>query len=105
AGAVALMRSRHPDLPGYEVTHRLTATAIDKGDPGRDKLYGYGDLNLVAAVTADVAPTASPTPWIKRSATPSAPAPASTTAAATGPDPADKRGPGWLIGAAIAGVL
>ncbi|MBO0868984.1 MAG: S8 family serine peptidase, partial [Micromonosporaceae bacterium] len=36
AGAVALVRSRFPNMPATEVIHRLTATAIDKGPPGRD---------------------------------------------------------------------
>jgi hypothetical protein len=52
-------------MPATEVVHRLTATAIDKGDPGRDDLYGYGIVNLVGALTADVPPSASP-----RSSTP-----------------------------------
>lgn len=54
AGAAALVRSRFPQLSAKEVVHRLTATAIDKGPPGRDDEYGYGELNLVAALTADV---------------------------------------------------
>ena len=56
AGAAALIRSRYPDLSAQEVIHRLTATATDKGPPGRDPEYGYGVLNLVAALTADVPP-------------------------------------------------
>lgn len=56
AGAAALIRSKFPDLPAQEVAHRLTATAIDKGPPGRDDEYGYGVIDLVAALTADVPP-------------------------------------------------
>ncbi len=56
AGAAALIRSKYPDLPAQEVAHRLTATAIDKGPPGRDDEYGYGVIDLVAALTADVPP-------------------------------------------------
>jgi subtilisin family serine protease len=56
AGAAALVRSRFPDLSAAEVVHRLTATATDKGAPGRDPEYGFGVLNLVAALTADVPP-------------------------------------------------
>jgi type VII secretion-associated serine protease mycosin len=65
AGAAALIRSRFPDLSATEVVHRLTATAIDKGAKGRDSEYGYGVLNLVGALTANVpplTPSASPTP-------------------------------------------
>ncbi|GIJ08801.1 hypothetical protein Van01_20150 [Micromonospora andamanensis] len=50
------MRAKFPYLPADEVVHRLTATAIDKGPPGRDDQYGYGVIDLVAALTADVPP-------------------------------------------------
>ncbi|MFF3866872.1 S8 family serine peptidase [Micromonospora sp. NPDC001898] len=56
AGAAALIRSKYPGLPAAEVAHRLTATAVDKGPPGRDDEYGYGVIDLVAALTADVPP-------------------------------------------------
>jgi type VII secretion-associated serine protease mycosin len=64
AGAAALVRARYPDLSAAEVVHRLTATADDKGLPGRDNEYGYGVVNLVRALTADVPPlptSAAPT--------------------------------------------
>ncbi|MEV4537343.1 S8 family serine peptidase [Asanoa sp. NPDC049518] len=73
SGAVALVRSRFPHLSAVEVIHRLTATATDKATPGRDEAYGYGVLNIVAALTADVPPL-SPS------------APATTTSAAAAPD-------------------
>nr|MDT0657955.1 type VII secretion-associated serine protease mycosin [Micromonospora sp. DSM 115978] len=56
SGAAALVRSRFPELSAEEVVHRLTYTAVDKGAPGRDDEYGYGVLDLVAALTADVPP-------------------------------------------------
>lgn len=63
AGAAALVRSKFPQLSAPEVIHRLTATAIDKGKPGRDDEYGYGIVDLVGALTKDVPPlTVSPTP-------------------------------------------
>jgi type VII secretion-associated serine protease mycosin len=63
AGAAALVRARFPNLSAAEVIHRLTATATDKGPKGRDDQYGYGIVNLVAALTADVPPLpASPSP-------------------------------------------
>jgi type VII secretion-associated serine protease mycosin len=64
AGAAALVRSRFPELSAEEVVHRLTATAIDKGPPGRDDEYGYGVLNIVGALTADVPPLASASPSV-----------------------------------------
>ncbi|MBE1488703.1 type VII secretion-associated serine protease mycosin [Plantactinospora soyae] len=59
AGAAALVRAKYPDLSATEVVHRLTATATDQGSPGRDPEYGYGVLNLVKALTADVKPAES----------------------------------------------
>jgi type VII secretion-associated serine protease mycosin len=59
AGVVALVRSKYPNLSATEVIHRLTATATDKGPPGRDPEYGYGIVNPVAALTADVPPIGS----------------------------------------------
>jgi type VII secretion-associated serine protease mycosin len=95
AGAVALIRSEFPDLSAAEVVHRLTATATDKGPKGRDDQYGYGVLNLVAALTADVPPLeASGAPT---SASPTAP----TTTAAAGPD---NRDGGGLNRVAVAGA-
>jgi type VII secretion-associated serine protease mycosin len=54
AGVVALIRARHPKLSATEVIHRLTATATDKGTPGRDDQYGYGIVNPYAALTATI---------------------------------------------------
>ncbi|GAA2561445.1 type VII secretion-associated serine protease mycosin [Winogradskya consettensis] len=54
SGAAALVRARFPELSAAEVVHRLTATAVDAGAPGRDDSYGYGRLDIVAALTADI---------------------------------------------------
>jgi subtilisin family serine protease len=69
AGAAALVRSRFPHLSAAEVVHRLEATATDKGPPGRDDEYGFGIVNLIGALTANVPPlspdadlTPSPSP-------------------------------------------
>jgi type VII secretion-associated serine protease mycosin len=100
AGAVALVRSKFPKLPATEVVHRLTATATDKGAPGRDPQYGYGALNLVSALTADVKPE-----------TPSA-APTTTQAQQPTAGPADtatatplRLSPAFFICIATVGVL
>ncbi len=83
AGAAALVRSRFPNLSAVEVIHRLTATAIDKGAPGRDDVYGYGLINIVAALTANIPPL-SPT-----GASPGAPAqPSGGVGATTSSSPA-----------------
>jgi type VII secretion-associated serine protease mycosin len=75
SGAAALVRSKFPDLSAPEVIHRLTATATDIGKPGRDNECGFGVLNVVKALTADVPPLGAAT---------TAPAP---TASATIPGP------------------
>jgi type VII secretion-associated serine protease mycosin len=80
SGAAALVRAKFPQLSAQDVIHRLTATATDIGAPGRDDECGYGVLNIVKALTADVPPlqpvgsagAASPTPT---SSTPQAAAP------------------------------
>jgi subtilisin family serine protease len=61
AGAVALVRSKFPQLKAADVVRRLTSTAIDKGSPGRDNEYGYGILNIVGALTAEATASSSPT--------------------------------------------
>jgi type VII secretion-associated serine protease mycosin len=59
SGAAALIRAKYPQLPAKDVIQRLISTADDAGPPGRDPDYGYGRLNLVKALTADVAPVAA----------------------------------------------
>lgn len=54
AGAVALIRAKFPQLKAPEVIRRLTATAVDKGSSGRDPSYGFGVLDIVGALTADL---------------------------------------------------
>lgn len=63
AGAVALVRAKYPDLDAPGVINRLTATSTDRGAPGRDPAYGFGVLDLMKALTADVThatPSAGP---------------------------------------------
>ncbi|MEV4511847.1 S8 family serine peptidase [Dactylosporangium sp. NPDC049525] len=61
AGVVALVRAKFPQLSAAEVIRRLTATATDRGKPGRDDEYGYGIVNPVAALTAELPAAASST--------------------------------------------
>ena len=78
SGAAALVRAKFPQLSAQEVIHRLTATATDNGAPGRDNKCGYGVLNIVKALTADVPPLeSSATPTTPPSQVPSTPAAAS----------------------------
>jgi subtilisin family serine protease len=94
AGVAALVRSKFPQLSAREVIHRMTATAIDKGKPGRDDEYGYGIVNPVGALTADVPP-------LTESPSPGSAAPPSIGAQ---PEPGNKGSSaalGWLIGAVL----
>ena len=108
AGAAALIRSQFPTLSATEVVHRLTATATDKGAPGRDDEYGYGLINIVAALTANVPPaTTSASPSAPTTTTP--PAAVTTTPAGSPPSAvaaaqSSSRAPIGVI-AAVAAVL
>lgn len=57
AGTAALIRSHYPDLSAAQVINRILLTARDAGDDGgeRDTIYGYGILDVAAAVNADIA--------------------------------------------------
>ncbi|WDH79689.1 S8 family serine peptidase [Microbacterium esteraromaticum] len=56
AGAVALVRAAHPDLDAANVINRIVKTAVPVPEMQRtpDPLYGYGLLDVHAAVTASV---------------------------------------------------
>jgi type VII secretion-associated serine protease mycosin len=90
AGVAALVRAKYPNLSAAEVVHRLTATATDKGPPGRDDQYGYGIVNPVAALTADVPPLQT---------SPTAPKATPTTAITAAPP---TRTPTLLVGVIVA---
>ncbi|MFY1598141.1 S8 family serine peptidase [Micromonospora sp. WMMD737] len=99
AGAAALIRSKYPYLPASEVAHRLTATAIDKGPPGRDDEYGHGVIDLVAALTADVPPMGF------GSATASVPAHTPSTTTAVAEPAGDGNGTATARGLVTLGVI
>ncbi|MGC9671128.1 type VII secretion-associated serine protease mycosin [Planosporangium sp. 12N6] len=103
AGAAALIRAKYPTLPATEVVHRLTATATDKGTPGRDPQYGYGVLNLVAALTADVKPAPTGGGSAPTDGQPS-PAAAGPTAEAEGSTPL-KLSPAFFVCLGVVGLL
>jgi subtilisin family serine protease len=53
-GTVALVRSRFPELDAANAINKVIETARDLGAPGRDSRYGYGEVDPVAALTANV---------------------------------------------------
>jgi type VII secretion-associated serine protease mycosin len=61
SGAVALIRSKFPSLKVPDVINRLIRTARDEGPAGRDPSYGFGELDLRKALTANV-PSVSTNP-------------------------------------------
>lgn len=54
SGALALIWSKYPKLDAANVVNRLLATAVDKGQAGRDDQFGNGLIDILAAVTAEV---------------------------------------------------
>ncbi|GAB4046685.1 S8 family peptidase [Catellatospora paridis] len=61
AGLAALVWSKYPQLTADEVLERMTRTAVDKGPAGRDRDYGFGLIDPVAALTAPAAAPSAPT--------------------------------------------
>ncbi len=105
SGAAALVRAKFPELSAREVIHRLTATATDIGMPGRDEQCGYGVLNIVKALTADVPPLdKNAEPGVTPGTTGANPGPGSSSAIAS--DSSDEPGK-WTFPALVivAGVL
>ncbi|HST73036.1 MAG TPA: S8 family serine peptidase [Kocuria rosea] len=54
AGAAALIQAKWPQMSAAQIANRLVSTARDTGAPGKDPLYGYGVLDVEAALTEDV---------------------------------------------------
>jgi subtilisin family serine protease len=60
SGLAALMLERNPALKPGEVRAILMKTARDLGAPGRDDLFGAGEADAFAAVSAVATPPAVP---------------------------------------------
>ncbi|MEU6074950.1 type VII secretion-associated serine protease mycosin [Micromonospora sp. NPDC047074] len=56
AATAALVRARYPEMSAGDVVNRLLATARDIGPSGRDDRFGYGMVDPVAALNAEVTP-------------------------------------------------
>jgi subtilisin family serine protease len=52
SGIAALLLERNPALKPSEVRAILTSTARDLGTPGKDEMFGYGQVDALAATTA-----------------------------------------------------
>ncbi len=56
SATAALVRSRFPNMSAADVVQRLISTAQDLGPAGRDEEFGFGLVDPVAALTAEVTP-------------------------------------------------
>lgn len=56
SGVVALVRAEYPGMDAANVINRLIRTSDDAGAPGHDTAYGFGIVDPVKALTAEVAP-------------------------------------------------
>jgi type VII secretion-associated serine protease mycosin len=119
SATAALIRARWPRMDSANVINRLISTADDLGTPGRDDLYGYGEVDPVAALTDADVPTVGGNPLLSGSdPVRTGPTPGDDAAGAGGPVPADSssavavaapapehRGAEWGLAAGGAAVL
>jgi membrane-anchored mycosin MYCP len=54
SGAAALIRSRHPSMPWYQVVQRIINTALPAGGSVPNDSYGYGILRIPGALNTAV---------------------------------------------------
>ncbi|QFT90677.1 Thermophilic serine proteinase precursor [Bacillus sp. THAF10] len=54
AGIASLLLAKNPDLTPYEIEYLLKSTAEDLGSKGYDTTFGYGLVNPLEALKADV---------------------------------------------------
>ncbi|MGN7357757.1 S8 family peptidase [Paenibacillus sp. SAF-054] len=52
AAMAALIRSRNPDLTNKQVMDIMRSSTVDLGPKGRDKYYGYGQIDILKALEA-----------------------------------------------------
>lgn len=79
SGLAALIRAKYPDLDAPNVINRIIRTSRDAGPSGRDPQYGFGVIDPMKALTANV-PSVTANPLLD-------------PAAATDPDPVRTGGP------------
>jgi type VII secretion-associated serine protease mycosin len=56
SGVAALVRAKHPDMAAKDVVNALVKTATDLAEPGRDAATGFGMVNPMGALTAQLPP-------------------------------------------------
>jgi subtilisin family serine protease len=60
SGCAALLKAHEPGLSGEQMARRLQATADDRGEPGRDGVFGAGRVNVYRALAEGNAAEFSP---------------------------------------------
>jgi len=83
AGLAALMLSVNSSLTNDKVEQIIETTAVDLGTAGRDDIYGYGRIDVAAALAAAQTATTTPTVTATATATPTQTTTATVTATAT----------------------
>jgi membrane-anchored mycosin MYCP len=64
SGEAALVRSRYPSMPWYQVVQRIINTALPEGSPVPNDKFGYGIVRIAGAVNASKyhVPATAPNP-------------------------------------------
>jgi membrane-anchored mycosin MYCP len=62
SGEAALILSRYPSMPWYQVDQRIIDTAIPAGHPVPNEAFGYGIVDLAKAVNASAYPVSATSP-------------------------------------------
>ncbi len=90
AGLAALILSVNGSLTNDQVEQIIEDTAVDLGASGRDDTFGYGKIDVAAALAAAQSPTVTPTSTTAPTSTPS---PTPTTGPTATPSPTPTTGP------------
>ncbi|MFD5826818.1 type VII secretion-associated serine protease mycosin [Lentzea sp. NPDC060358] len=56
SGVAALVRAKHPDMAAEDVVNVLVKTARDMAEPGRDATTGFGMVDPIGALSAQLPP-------------------------------------------------
>jgi membrane-anchored mycosin MYCP len=62
SGEAALILSRYPSMPWYQVDQRIIDTALPAGHPVPNDAFGYGIVDLAKAVNASAYPVSATSP-------------------------------------------
>ncbi|WP_203961637.1 type VII secretion-associated serine protease mycosin [Actinocatenispora thailandica] len=105
SGVAALVRAKYPKLDAANVINRLIRTADHKGAAGRNDQYGYGIVDPVKALTADV-PTVHGNPLGQLAAASASPSASSAGGhGAAAPSTGGGSALPWIIAVVVAIVL